>query len=166
MKIDYSLKIKKYQLSCGKLDRQWENRQQICTGVHKMVEAVRRAVYIEDEPEMIDLVRLILARKRYDVIGAHGGQEGLDTVRKNKPDVVLLDLMMPDMDGWEVFHQLKGDRETKDIPVIIITAKAQNIDKILALHIAKVDDYIAKPFTPQELFDSLTKVLLERQPDL
>jgi DNA-binding response OmpR family regulator len=130
-----------------------------------MAETVRRAVYIEDEPEMIDLVRLILARKRYDVIGANGGRAGLDTVRKILPDVVLLDLMMPDMDGWEVYHQLKADETTRDIPVIIITAKAQNIDKVLALHIAKVDDYIPKPFTPQELVDSLSKVLGERQPN-
>jgi DNA-binding response OmpR family regulator len=130
-----------------------------------MAETVRRAVYIEDEPEMIDLVRLILARKRYDVIGANGGRAGLDTVRKVIPDVVLLDLMMPDMDGWEVYHQLKADETTRDIPVIIITAKAQNIDKVLALHIAKVDDYVSKPFTPQELVDSLNKVLGERQPD-
>jgi DNA-binding response OmpR family regulator len=130
-----------------------------------MAETVRRAVYIEDEPEMIDLVRLILARKRYDVIGANGGRAGLDTVRKVLPDVVLLDLMMPDMDGWEVYHQLKADETTRDIPVIIITAKAQNIDKVLALHIAKVDDYVSKPFTPQELVDSLNKVLGERQPD-
>ncbi|MCC6957927.1 MAG: response regulator [Anaerolineales bacterium] len=128
-----------------------------------MAESVRRAVYIEDEPEMIDLVRLILARKRYDVIGANGGRAGLDMVRKTLPDVVLLDLMMPDMDGWEVYHQLKADEATRDIPVIVITAKAQNIDKVLALHIAKVDDYIPKPFTPQELVDSLNKVLGERQ---
>lgn len=128
-----------------------------------MAESVRRAVYIEDEPEMIDLVRLILARKRYDVIGANGGRAGLDMVRKTLPDVVLLDLMMPDMDGWEVYHQLKADETTRDIPVIVITAKAQNIDKVLALHIAKVDDYIPKPFTPQELVDSLNKVLGERQ---
>ena len=112
---------------------------------------------------MIDLVRLILARKRYDVIGANGGRAGLDMVRKTLPDVVLLDLMMPDMDGWEVYHQLKADEATRDIPVIVITAKAQNIDKVLALHIAKVDDYIPKPFTPQELVDSLNKVLGERQ---
>jgi CheY-like chemotaxis protein len=130
-----------------------------------MAETALRAVYIEDEPEMIDLVRLILARKRYEVIGANGGREGLDVVRKELPDVVLLDLMMPDMDGWEVYHQLKADETTRQIPVIVITAKAQNIDKVLALHIAKVDDYIAKPFSPQELMDSLSKVLGERQPD-
>jgi len=130
-----------------------------------MAETALRAVYIEDEPEMIDLVRLILARKHYEVIGADGGREGLDIVRKELPDVVLLDLMMPDMDGWEVYHQLKADETTRNIPVIVITAKAQNIDKVLALHIAKVDDYIAKPFSPQELMDSLSRVLGERQPD-
>ena len=74
-----------------------------------MAEKIRRAVYIEDEPEMIDLVRLILARKHYTVIGANGGREGLDAVRDTMPDVILLDLMMPDIDGWEVYHQLKGD---------------------------------------------------------
>lgn len=130
-----------------------------------MDEAVRRAVYIEDEQEMIDLVKLILSRKRFEVIGANGGREGLDAVRKNKPDVILLDLMMPDMDGWEVYQQLKADESTRDIPVIVITAKAQNIDKVLALHIAKVDDYIPKPFTPKDLLDSIEKVLQIQQTD-
>ncbi len=127
-----------------------------------MTAMLRKAVYIEDEPEMIDLVRLILVRQHFEVIGANGGREGLDAVRKNIPDVILLDLMMPDIDGWEVYHQLKADGETREIPVIVITAKAQNIDKVLALNIAKVDDYIAKPFTPQELIDSLHKLLGER----
>jgi DNA-binding response OmpR family regulator len=130
-----------------------------------MDEAIRRVVYIEDEQEMIDLVKLILSRKRFEVIGANGGREGLDAVRKNSPDVILLDLMMPDMDGWEVYQQLKADESTHDIPVIVITAKAQNIDKVLALHIAKVDDYIPKPFTPKDLLDSIEKVLQIQQPD-
>jgi len=130
-----------------------------------MDEAVRRAVYIEDEQEMIDLVKLILSRKRFEVIGANGGREGLDAVRKNSPDVILLDLMMPDMDGWEVYQQLKADEVTRDIPVIVITAKAQNIDKVLALHIAKVDDYIPKPFTPKDLLDSIDRVLHIQQLD-
>jgi two-component system, OmpR family, response regulator VicR len=130
-----------------------------------MDEAIRRVVYIEDEQEMIDLVKLILSRKRFEVIGANGGREGLDAVRKNSPDVILLDLMMPDMDGWEVYQQLKADESTRNIPVIVITAKAQNIDKVLALHIAKVDDYIPKPFTPKDLLDSIEKVLQIQQPD-
>jgi two-component system response regulator VicR len=113
---------------------------------------------IEDEPEMIDLIRLILGRRGFDVVGAAGGKEGLEKVRQEPPDLILLDLMMPDMDGWEVYQQIKADEKTKNIPVIVVTAKAQSIDKVLGLHIAKVDDYIAKPFSPQELLNSVDKV--------
>jgi two-component system, OmpR family, response regulator VicR len=116
-------------------------------------------VYIEDEQEMIDLVRLILGRKGYEVMGANGGRKGLQLVKDQLPDLVLLDLMMPDMDGWEVYQQMKAEEETRQIPVIVITAKAQSIDKVLGLHIAKVDDYISKPFSPQDLLDSVEKVL-------
>ena len=118
-----------------------------------------RLAYIEDEAEMIDLVRLILGRRGYTVLGANGGREGLELVRKELPDLVLLDLMMPDMDGWDVYHQMKSEAVTRDIPVIVITAKALNIDKVLGLRIAKVEDYIAKPFSPQELLQRVDQVL-------
>jgi DNA-binding response OmpR family regulator len=119
----------------------------------------KRVVCIEDEPEMIDLVRLILGRKGFNVIGANGGIEGLETVKREQPDLVLLDLMMPDMDGWEVYQQMKADDSLRDIPVVVVTAKAQSIDKVLGLHIAKVDDYITKPFGPQELLESVEKII-------
>lgn len=119
----------------------------------------KKILCIEDEQEMIDLMRLILSRRGFEVLGASGGVEGLKMVRENHPDLVLLDLMMPDMDGWEVYQQMKADETTRNIPVIVVTAKAQNIDKVLGLHIAKVDDYIAKPFGPQDLLDSVEKVL-------
>ncbi|MCC7359471.1 MAG: response regulator [Anaerolineales bacterium] len=119
----------------------------------------KRVVCIEDEPEMIDLVKLILSRKGFQVSGAMGGREGLEAIQREKPDLVLLDLMMPDMDGWEVYQKMKADEATKAIPVIVVTAKAQSIDRVLGLHIAKVDDYITKPFGPQELLESVEKVL-------
>ena len=122
-------------------------------------EQARCVVCVEDEPEMIDLIRLILSRKGFEVIGADGGKKGLEAIREQKPDLVLLDLMMPDMDGWEVYQQMKADKATREIPVIVVTAKAQSIDKVLGLHIAKVDDYISKPFSPQELLDSVEQVL-------
>ena len=128
-------------------------------GEDLMAEEPKRVVCIEDEPEMIDLVRLILGRKGFYVIGANGGIEGLETVRREKPDLILLDLMMPDMDGWEVYQQIKADSGLREIPVIVVTAKAQSIDKVLGLHIAKVDDYITKPFGPQELLESVEKIL-------
>ncbi|MCB0100842.1 MAG: response regulator [Anaerolineales bacterium] len=117
---------------------------------------------VEDEPEMIDLMQLILSRRGYQVKGARGGVEGIQLIRELHPDLVLLDLMMPDMDGWEVYQQMKSDPALKDIPVIIVTAKAQNIDKVLGLHIAKVDDYIAKPFSPQELVESVDRVFSQQ----
>ena len=124
---------------------------------------MRRVVCIEDEPEMIDLVKLILSRKGYQVVGAMGGREGLEAIAREKPDIVLLDLMMPDMDGWEVYQKMKANDETKGIPVIVVTAKAQSIDKVLGLHIAKVDDYLTKPFGPQDLLESVEKVLARRE---
>jgi DNA-binding response OmpR family regulator len=124
----------------------------------RVVDRPSRVVYIEDEIEMIDLVRLILTRRGIEVIGANGGREGLEAVRRELPDLVLLDLMMPDMDGWEVYQQMKAEPKTHDIPVVVVTAKAQNIDKVLGLHIAKVDDYISKPFSPRELIDSIENI--------
>jgi len=118
-------------------------------------------IYVEDESEMIELVKLILGRKGYQVTGAIGGQEGLDLIREQIPDLILLDLMMPDIEGWDVYQQIRADEATQHIPVIIVTAKAQDIDKVLGLHIAKVDDYIAKPFSPQILVRSVQKVLSE-----
>lgn len=114
---------------------------------------------IEDEAEMIDLIRLILGRRGYEVRGANGGRQGLELMRQERPDLVLLDLMMADMDGWEVYQRMKNDAALSDIPVIVVTAKAQSIDRVLGLHIAKVDDYITKPFSPQELLTAVEKVL-------
>lgn len=136
---------------CGKLD---------LFRLQSMIENIpKKILCIEDEPEMIDLIRLILSRRGFEISGANGGKEGLAIIRKDHPDLVLLDLMMPQMDGWEVYQQMKADQATKDIPVIVVTAKAQSIDKVLGLHIAKVDDYITKPFSPQELLASVDNVL-------
>jgi DNA-binding response OmpR family regulator len=119
----------------------------------------RTVVCIEDELEMIELVKLILGRHNFQVIGAVGGQQGLDKIEEINPDLVLLDLMMPEMDGWEVYQKMKASESMRDIPVIVVTAKAQSIDRVLGLHIARVDDYITKPFGPQELLESVERVL-------
>ncbi len=118
-----------------------------------------KVVVIEDDPEMINLVKIILKKEGFDVTGAMGGRDGLDAIEHISPDLVLLDLMMPDIDGWEVYQTMKASDQMKNIPVIIITAKAQSIDKVLGLHIAKVDDYITKPFSPNELVASVRRVL-------
>jgi len=127
-----------------------------------MPEKKIKVLCIEDEPQMIDLIRLILESKGYEVLGAEGGREGLELMRKERPDLLLLDLLMPEMDGGDVFPQMKAEVELKDIPVIVVTAKAAPIDKILWMNVAKVDDYVTKPFGPQELLESVEKVLGRR----
>lgn len=124
-----------------------------------MEQISKRVIYFEDDKDMVELVRIILGREGYQVEGIAEGQAGIKAVQQNSPDVILLDLMLPDMDGWEIFRQLKHDESTADIPVIVITAKAQSIDKVLGLEIAKVDDYISKPFRPNELVDRVEEVL-------
>jgi len=121
-----------------------------------MAEENRTVVCIEDEPEMITLIRFILERRGFTLIGALGGREGLDTVRRVRPALVLLDLMMPGMDGWEVHRQMKADDELKDIPVIAVTVVDQSMDEVRGL---QVDDYVRKSFLPQELVRSVNSVL-------
>jgi two-component system, OmpR family, response regulator VicR len=123
----------------------------------------KRVVVIEDDPEMIELVKLILIKDGFEVSAANNGRDGLGVIEEVKPSAVLLDLMMPDMDGWEVYQSMKANDEMKHVPVIIITAKAQSIDKVLGLHIAKVDDYITKPFSPSELVASVHRVIKNAQ---
>jgi len=120
---------------------------------------INHIIYVEDDPEIIDLVSLILGKNGYEVTGVYNGREGLQRIIDEKPDLVLLDLMIPDLDGWEIYRQLKTHESTCDIPVIIITAKSQPIDQVIGIHIAKVDAYICKPFHPQEILDNIQKVL-------
>jgi len=121
-----------------------------------------RIVCIEDDPQIIELVRTILGRKGFQVIGAAGGQEGLTLVQAQRPDLILLDLMMPDLDGWEVYRRLKEDPLLAAVPVVVVTARAQDIDRVLGLHVAHVDDYLTKPFTPKQLTDSVERILGRR----
>ena len=119
----------------------------------------KKIVYIEDDIEMINLIKLILERKNYLFFSALGGQTGLELILETQPDLILLDLMMPDIDGWDLYQQIKSNDRIKDIPVVIITAKAHPIDRILGIQVAKVDDYLTKPFKPQVLLDTIEKLL-------
>ena len=124
-----------------------------------MADAKKKVVCVEDDPEIIELIKFILDRKGFEFVGVLGGQEGLEAMRRVKPDLVLLDLMMPDMDGWEVYKRMKADETLRNIPVIVVTADGQPITRVLGLHIAKVDDFITKPFGPQDLVKSIEKAL-------
>jgi DNA-binding response OmpR family regulator len=108
----------------------------------------RTVLCIEDEPETISLVKLILERKGFRVIGALDGLEGLDLARQVDPDLVLLDLLIPGIDGWEVNRRMKADEQLRDVPVIVLTGVHRTGERAQDL---QVDDYITKPFSPKDL---------------
>jgi DNA-binding response OmpR family regulator len=103
---------------------------------------------IEDELEMIKLIELTLERGPFRVLTAVSGQQGIDIARHVRPDVVLLDLMMPDMDGWEVARRLRAEEELKHIPIIAVSVVHPTSYPTRKL---EVDDYVTKPFIPDEL---------------
>jgi two-component system response regulator VicR len=118
-----------------------------------------RVLCIDDEPGVVELIGLILKPQNIQVDGVNSGREGLESMRKNPPDAVLLDIMMPEMDGWEVYKQIRADENLKDIPVIIVTARNSSFEEIIARERAGVNDYVTKPFVPNDLRKSLATVL-------
>ena len=123
-----------------------------------MLAGENAAVYVEADSDLVELVRLILGRRGLSVAAA-GTDEGLSSVRRSRPDVVLLEPSVPDGDGWELYRQLRADPETRDIPVIVVTGRAGGVDQVLGMHLAGVDGYVTKPFRPQELVRSVRRVL-------
>ncbi len=116
-------------------------------------------LYIEDERPVLDLVRQALKLSGCNVAGATSGQQGLDMMRERKPDVVLLDLMMPDINGWDVYREMKSDENLANIPVIIITARVPDRDGYIIKGLPPVDDYITKPFDMERLIRSVQSFL-------
>jgi DNA-binding response OmpR family regulator len=105
---------------------------------------------VEDEPDVADLVRYHLHRAGFDVLTAFNGPTGLATATESRPDAILLDILLPQMTGIEVCKALRNTDETADIPILILTAKAELSDRLSGLELG-VDDYITKPFSPREL---------------
>jgi two-component system alkaline phosphatase synthesis response regulator PhoP len=113
---------------------------------------------IEDEPNIVELVKYNLDREGYRTIAAVNGKKGLDMVRQELPDLVILDLMLPDLDGISICKQLRSEPQTKGIPIIILTAKSEEADRVLGLEMG-ADDYVTKPFSPRELVARVRAVL-------
>jgi DNA-binding response OmpR family regulator len=119
-------------------------------------------LYIEDERPVFELVRQALKLAGFQVIGAENGRRGLELMRQRKPDLVLLDLMMPEFNGWDVYRAMKEDDTLADIPVIVVTAKIPQRDRILVEGLPPVDDYITKPFDVEQLIRSVQTFLNPR----
>lgn len=118
-----------------------------------------RILCIDDEPGVVELVSLILKAPDVEVEGANSGSAALEIMRQSPPDVVLLDIMMPEMDGWEVYKEMQADHGLRQIPVIIVTARNSSFEEIIARERAGVSDYLTKPFLPNDLRKSLAQVL-------
>lgn len=120
--------------------------------------AGQRIVVVEDEPDILEILRYNLEREGYEVEAITRGDDALEAVRNSPPDLLLLDLMLPGMDGLEITRLLKRSRETARIPLIMLTAKDQEVDRIVGLELG-ADDYLAKPFSPREVVLRVKAVL-------
>ena len=116
-----------------------------------------RILVVEDDERLADLVRRYLERDGHHVLGAHDGRRGLELARHNRPDVIVLDLMLPGIDGWDICRILRAE---SDVPIMMVTARTTEDDTLLGLDLG-ADDYLAKPFSPRELV-ARVRVLLRR----
>jgi CheY-like chemotaxis protein len=121
-----------------------------------------RILCIEDEAGMLDLLRLILESAGYTFLGAQDGQEGLEKMRSEQPDLILLDLMLPIVDGAEVLLRKKRDPAIKEIPVIAVTALATPFDEIMWKRHTEIKDYVTKPFKRKDLLGTVARALAQQ----
>jgi two-component system, OmpR family, alkaline phosphatase synthesis response regulator PhoP len=133
----------------------------------KSVTAVRqrgKVVVVEDERDVAELIRFNLTREGYEVVVASTGADALTRVRESGPDVILLDIMVPHLNGWELCRRLKQDATTRSIPIIMVTGRVEEGDKVLGFEMG-ADDYVTKPFSPRELVARIRAVIRRGRPD-
>ncbi|SKA83539.1 two-component system, OmpR family, alkaline phosphatase synthesis response regulator PhoP [Caloramator quimbayensis] len=117
-----------------------------------------KVLIIDDESNIVELIKYNLEMNCYKVLYAYDGNEGLNIAREEKPDLILLDIMLPKMDGFDVCKEIKKDKDIEHIPIIMLTAKGEEFDKILGLELG-ADDYITKPFSIRELLARIKAVM-------
>jgi DNA-binding response OmpR family regulator len=118
----------------------------------------KKILVVDDEAQLVDMVKMRLEANNYEVIAAYDGQEGLEKAKKEKPDLIILDLMLPKMDGYKVCGLLKADARYNKIPIIMFTARAQKSDKQMGQEVG-ADAYIAKPFGASVLLTKISELL-------
>ena len=130
---------------------------------HAMLGHVKpKILVVDDEPEAVELLEFNLKQAGYAVTTAGDGAEALKRARTQSPDMIVLDVMLPEMDGFEICKSLRLDSTTSKIPIIMLTAKAAEIDRVLGLELG-ADDYLTKPFSPRELLLRIKKILARGQ---
>jgi two-component system, OmpR family, alkaline phosphatase synthesis response regulator PhoP len=118
----------------------------------------KRIIIVEDEPDVADLVDHYLKKEGFETEIHHNGAVALEKIRMKPPDIIILDLMLPEMDGLEICRTLRSETPTKGLPIIMLTAKSDELDRVLGLEMG-ADDYITKPFSPKELVARVKAVL-------
>ncbi|HMD54727.1 MAG TPA: response regulator transcription factor [Phycisphaerae bacterium] len=118
----------------------------------------KKVLVVDDERDLVDLISLNLQRQGYEVITAHDGKVGLELARKQLPDLIILDLMMPGLSGQEVVTRIKGDPQTATLPILMLTARGEETDIIVGLSLG-ADDYVTKPFSVKVLMARVAAVL-------
>lgn len=118
----------------------------------------KKIVVVEDEEDILDIITYNLQREGYKVRGALDGAEGLDLIRRETPDLAMLDIMLPGLDGIEICRRMKADSAVRDVPIIMVSARGEESDVVLGLGLG-ADDYIAKPFKPKEMTARVRAVL-------
>ena len=118
-----------------------------------------RVLIVDDDPGIVKVVRAYLEQAGHDVLAAYDGKKAMQIARHDRPDVVILDLMLPEMDGWDVCRAL---RKESDVPIIMLTARVEESDKLVGLELG-ADDYVTKPFSPRELVARVRSVLRRAQ---
>ena len=126
--------------------------------------AAGRVLVVEDERDVAELLRYNLSKEGYEVIVAATGAEAVKQAHDARPDLVLLDIMVPQLNGWEICRRLKQDSETRGIPVIMVTGRVEEGDKVLGFEVG-ADDYVTKPFSPRELIARIRAVARRGRPD-
>lgn len=123
-----------------------------------------RILVVDDEPEAVELIAFNLRQAGFSVTSAADGAEALQKARAQLPDLIVLDVMLPEMDGFEVCKLLRRESATGRIPIVMLTAKAAEVDRVLGLELG-ADDYVVKPFSPRELLLRVRKLLARAQPE-
>jgi two-component system response regulator VicR len=122
-----------------------------------------KILIIDDDKDIADLVKLVLESADFEVETASSPETAYDKAREYRPDAILLDLRMPKVDGWTIFKQIRQDDSFDGVPVAILTAKSQQVDQMVGLHIMNADAYITKPFGKQELIDKTYELIGKRK---
>lgn len=120
---------------------------------------------VDDDRQIVRLIRSYLEENGYETLAAYDGNEALQLIRMEKPDLVVLDLMLPDIDGWEITRIVRGDPAMRALPIIMLTARVEDTDRIVGLEMG-ADDYIPKPFNPREVVARVRAVLRRAQGDV